>query len=144
MTSYVFDIGEKTRKASRFISHVRSELQRALVEEKTARKLTQQSIAEKISVNRSVVNRQFMGEENLTLRSVAELAWAMGWEPSFFLKKREMAPTNNYECAFRAVVQASSAGSIAIPADSQITLDTDAFNPSKSSANTTSKVLELV
>ena len=87
MISYVFDIGERSRKVSRFISHVRSELQSALVAEKSSRKLTQQSIADKIGVNRSVINRQLMGEENLTLRSVADLAWALGWDIDFSLRK---------------------------------------------------------
>lgn len=87
MTSYVFDIGEKARKASRFIGHVRMELQKALVAEKAARKITQQQIANQIGVNRSVINRQLTGTENLTLRSVAELAWALGWDIDFALKK---------------------------------------------------------
>jgi hypothetical protein len=87
MTSYVFDIGEKDRKASRFIGHVRAELQKALVAEKHERKITQQQIADLIGVNRSVVNRQLMGTENLTLRSVGELAWALGWDAIFELRK---------------------------------------------------------
>lgn len=88
MNSYVFDIGEKDRKASRFIGHVRTELQKALVAEKAERKITQQQIANQIGVNRSVINRQLMGTENLTLRSVAELAWALGWEIDFTLRKQ--------------------------------------------------------
>lgn len=87
MTSYLFDIGGKKRAAARFIGHVRRELQRALVAEKATRKLTQQSIAKLIGVNRSVINRQLMGYENLTLRRVAELAWALGWEIVFELRK---------------------------------------------------------
>jgi hypothetical protein len=86
MTSFVFDIGAKARKAARFIGQVRAELQRALVEEKAARKLTQQQIATMIGVNRSVINRQIMGLENLTLRRVAELAWALNREISFSLR----------------------------------------------------------
>jgi plasmid maintenance system antidote protein VapI len=89
MTSFVFDIGEKSRAVSRFIGHVRSELQRALAAEKAERRLTQQAIARAIGVNRSVINRQLIGYENLTLRSVAELAWALGWNPEFSLKKPE-------------------------------------------------------
>ena len=88
MNLYLYDIGEKARKAARFIGHVRAELQRALVIEKALRKLTQQQIATMIGVNRSVINRQLMGLENLTLRRVAELAWALGWEVVFYLRKR--------------------------------------------------------
>ncbi len=87
MNSYLFDIGERARKASRFVGRVRTELQRALLAEKKTRKLTQQDIAQTLGVNRSVINRQLIGTENLTIRRVAELAWAMGWEIDFKLRK---------------------------------------------------------
>jgi hypothetical protein len=87
MNLYLFDIGERARVVGRFIGQVRSELQRALVIEKAARKLTQQQIANVIGTSRSVINREITGEENLTLRRVAELAWALGWEIVFELRK---------------------------------------------------------
>jgi plasmid maintenance system antidote protein VapI len=96
MTLYVFDIGERARKVSRFIGEVRSELQNALMEEKASRKLTQQNIASLIGVNRSVINRQLIGSENLTLRRVAELAWALGWDIEFRLLKTETARAENH------------------------------------------------
>lgn len=96
MSSYVFDIGEKARKVSRFIGEVRSELQNALSEEKAYRKLTQQDIATLIGVNRSVINRQLIGRENLTLRSVAELAWALGRDIEFRLHKPVDIPGMNH------------------------------------------------
>ena len=98
MTSYVFDIGEKARKVSRFIGTVRSELQYALSKEKAARKkFTQQDIATLLGVNRSVINRQLIGTENMTLRRVAELAWALGWDIEFRLRKNNTVSLgNNY------------------------------------------------
>jgi transcriptional regulator with XRE-family HTH domain len=87
MNLYLYDIGEKARKASRFIGQVRAELQKAFAFEKASRKITQQQVATMIGVNRSVINRQLMGLENLTLRRVAELAWALGWEIVFYLRK---------------------------------------------------------
>lgn len=80
MISYIFDIGERARKVGRFAASVREGLQYALFTEKGRRKLTQQQIASMIGVNRSVINRQVMGTENLTIRRVAELAWAIGWD----------------------------------------------------------------
>jgi hypothetical protein len=80
MNSFVFDIGEKSRTVARVLGDLRSSLQSAFLIEKKARKLTQQEIANTLNVNRSVVNRQLMGLENLTVRSAAELAWAMGWQ----------------------------------------------------------------
>lgn len=105
MTSYTLDIGEQSRVGARFISHVRAEVQCAFLAEKKSRKLTQQQIATTLGVNRSVINRQLSGLENMTLRSVAELLWAMGWEPEFGVVKipassgvndtREQEPTDN-------------------------------------------------
>src|SRR5262249_9729157 len=91
MNLYVYDIGEKARKAARFIGHVRAELQKALIAEKTSRKLTQQEIATMLGSSRAAINRQFMGFENLTIRRVAELAWAMGWDIVFELRKSKPA-----------------------------------------------------
>ena len=97
MTSFVFDIGAKARAAARFIDDVRSELQAALVTEKRERKITQQAIAQAIGTSRSVINRQLMGQENLTLRTVAELAWALGWEPEFKLRKPQATKGENID-----------------------------------------------
>ena len=87
MNSFQFEIDEKSRAGSRFMSLVHDEIQRALVTERETRKVTQQSIAEKLGVNRSVVNRQVRGLENLTARTIAELLWAIGWEPHFEARK---------------------------------------------------------
>lgn len=86
MTSFHFDIGSRARNAGRFIGRVRSELLRALSEKKMARKFSQQSLARKLEVHRSLINRQLSGEANLTLRSLADLAWALDMEITFELK----------------------------------------------------------
>ena len=88
MPLFTFDIGDRARNVSRFIAGVRSELQRAFAHERKTNRLTQQNIAAKLGVHRSVINRQLMGFENMTVRSVADLAWAMGWEPEFRLSKQ--------------------------------------------------------
>jgi len=95
MPSFEFDIGEQARTGSRFIAHVRDEIQRALFSEKSERKITQQQIAEKLGTSRAVINRQIMGLENMTLRRVAEILWAIGWEP-YFGVRRIRAGENQY------------------------------------------------
>ncbi len=89
MPSYEYKIDERSRAGSRFITSVNNELRHALVTEKSERKLTQQAIADKLGVNRSVINRRFMGLENMTARSIGELLWAIGWEPHFEARKIE-------------------------------------------------------
>lgn len=87
MTSFQFDIGSRARNAGRFIGRVRDELLKALSERKKDGKLSQQELATKLEVHRSLINRQLSGESNLTLRSLADLAWAMDMEISFELRK---------------------------------------------------------
>ena len=90
MPSYEYRIDERSRAGSRFITSVNNELRHALVIEKSERKLTQQAIADKLGVNRSVINRRFMGLENMTARSIGELLWAIGWEPHFEARQIEL------------------------------------------------------
>jgi transcriptional regulator with XRE-family HTH domain len=87
VTSFHFDIGGRARNAGRFIGRVRGELLRALSERKSEGGLSQEALARKLDTERALINRQLSGESNLTLRSLADLAWAMDLEISFELKK---------------------------------------------------------
>jgi hypothetical protein len=87
VTSFHFDIGSRARHAGRFIGRVRNELLRALAEKKAKAAFPQQALAEKLGIERSLINRQLAGEANLSLRSLADLAWAMDMEISFELKE---------------------------------------------------------
>jgi transcriptional regulator with XRE-family HTH domain len=87
VTSFHFDIGGRARHAGRFIGRVRGELLRALSERKSERDFSQETLARKLDAERSLINRQLSGESSLTLRSLADLAWAMDLEISFELKK---------------------------------------------------------
>jgi hypothetical protein len=87
MTSHELEIDEQSRVGSMFMARVANEIRRAASIEKAARKVTQQSIADKIGTSRAVVNREMQGLENLTARRTAELLWALGWEPYFEARK---------------------------------------------------------
>jgi transcriptional regulator with XRE-family HTH domain len=78
MTSYQIPLSEKKRRISRSIYRAQKSLAKALAEAKEETGLTQQALAKKLGVDRSVVNRRVTGRANLTLRSMAELAWALG------------------------------------------------------------------
>jgi transcriptional regulator with XRE-family HTH domain len=86
MTFYRFDIDARSRKAGRLIGRIRSELLKALTEEKRAG-LTQQELARRLELGRSALNRQLSGESNLSLRSLADLAWALDREIAFELRR---------------------------------------------------------
>jgi transcriptional regulator with XRE-family HTH domain len=93
--SFELKINPKDRVAGRFIGSVRKALLKAAITEKEHNGITQQSIAEKLGVNRSVINRLLRGDTNLTLRSVAEIAWALGFEPVFELHKIQPSSEKN-------------------------------------------------
>ena len=76
------------------MGRIRNELLRALSEKKTESGICQQALARKLDIERALVNRQLSGEENLSLRSLADLAWAMDMEISFELKSPANAGQN--------------------------------------------------
>ncbi|WP_051177102.1 helix-turn-helix domain-containing protein [Rhizobium mesoamericanum] len=84
-------IDAKGRSAGRFVRRVQKELQGALVRSG----LKQQQVAERLGVDRSIVNRRVTGQANLTLRSIADLAWAMDQEIVFALKPKKVDVSAN-------------------------------------------------
>lgn len=95
MPSFQISITPKRRAAGRFVEGVRRALNKALAEEHAANGLSQAELARRVGVNRSVVNRQLKGHENLTLSSVGELAWAMGRTICLTLEKPAPAQGNH-------------------------------------------------
>jgi len=83
MTLFELEIDEKSQAGSAFMARVVNEIRRAIVTEKKCRKITQQGIAEAVGTSRAVINRQVQGMENLSARRIAEILWAVGWEPHF-------------------------------------------------------------
>jgi transcriptional regulator with XRE-family HTH domain len=74
--------------AGRFIGRVRRELLKAITEEKRGG-LTQQELARRLETRRSDINRQLSGEAEITLRSLADLAWALDREVTVELRRAE-------------------------------------------------------
>jgi hypothetical protein len=99
----ILEIDEKSDVGMTYMARVASEIRRAALEEKAARKITQQAIADKVGTSRAVINREMSGLENLTARRTAEILWALGWEPYFEARKirneagRNDAPTSEPE-----------------------------------------------
>jgi transcriptional regulator with XRE-family HTH domain len=94
MMFFRFDIDARSRIAGRFIGQVRRELLRAITEEKRAG-LTQQELADRLESQRSNINRQLSGETEITLRSLAELAWALDREIAFELRRPDNVDGQN-------------------------------------------------
>jgi transcriptional regulator with XRE-family HTH domain len=94
MTFFRFDIGARSRTAGRLMGRIRRELLRAVTEEKQAG-LTQQELARRLESGRSNINRQLSGEAEITLRSLADLAWALDREITFELRRPDEAAGQN-------------------------------------------------
>ena len=94
MTFFRFEINARSRTAGRFMGRVRRELLRAVTEEKRAG-LTQQELARRLQSRRSNINRQLSGEAEITLRSLADLAWALDREITFELRRPDDAAGQN-------------------------------------------------
>jgi transcriptional regulator with XRE-family HTH domain len=94
MTFFRFDINARSRTAGRFVGRVRRELLRAVTEQKQAG-LTQQELARRLESGRSNINRQLSGEAEITLRSLADLAWALDREITFELRRPDDAAGQN-------------------------------------------------
>jgi transcriptional regulator with XRE-family HTH domain len=94
MTFFRFDIGARSRTAGRLMGRIRRELLRAVTEEKQAG-LTQQELARRLESGRSNINRQLSGEAEITLRSLADLAWALDREITFELRRPDQAAGQN-------------------------------------------------
>lgn len=99
--SFTLRLSPRKRASGRFIGRVRDELIKAFLEAKAERGLTQRQLADDLGVDRARVSRALKGEENLTLRSVAEFASALDREIVFSLTKRSVAPGQNIRPVIR-------------------------------------------
>jgi transcriptional regulator with XRE-family HTH domain len=94
MTFFRFEIDARSRTAGRLIGRVRRELLKAITEEKRAG-LTQQELAQRLESERSDINRQLSGEVEITLRSLADLAWALDREITIELRPADSVAGQN-------------------------------------------------
>ena len=94
MPSFRITISPSRRAAARHVSDVRRKLLRALAEEK-ANGVTQSEIARRLDVHRSVINREFRGQRDISVGRIGELAWAMGRRATFDLLRIETPEGSN-------------------------------------------------
>jgi hypothetical protein len=80
MTSFQMPLAEKDRKIGRTIHKAQKAIAQAVIAAKEESGITQGALAKKLGVNRSVINRRVTGQTNLTLHSMAELAWALDYD----------------------------------------------------------------
>ncbi len=96
MSSYRIRIDPRRKAFTRLISAIHRELAAALEGEGRARNLTQSDLANTLGVNKSAISRRLSGTSNLTLKSISDLAWALGHDVDFRLvsRRQKMAGAN--------------------------------------------------
>ncbi|WP_192215322.1 helix-turn-helix transcriptional regulator [Methylobacterium bullatum] len=76
--SFHFETDEKSFAGSSLIMQAIREMQSAFLREKKTTGLTQQALANRLGIkNRSTVNKWLLGRENISLRTIGEVAWAL-------------------------------------------------------------------
>jgi DNA-binding phage protein len=97
MTSFSFGPeNRKDRIAARFIAQVHAVLARAAVEARKERGVTQAGVARELGVDRATISRLLAGGGNPTVRTIGELAGALGYRPELVLHKMQPAAGGNH------------------------------------------------
>lgn len=96
--SFPSKITPREKRVARVIRETRNKLLHVFESEKEQHRFTQAQLARELGVDRSVVNRRLTGQENLTLRSLAELADVLNHQLCVeFVSCAEMLPPTTNE-----------------------------------------------
>jgi ribosome-binding protein aMBF1 (putative translation factor) len=93
-----FSIKSNPRRRSyvRLVGEIQRALNGALQEENQARGLTRKMIADLLGKNKSVITRKFAGSSNMTLETLADLAYALDRPVKVSLPSRHSPASSNY------------------------------------------------
>ena len=92
--SYKFKISPKRKLYAALIGDVHQELYDAFARRAKKDGLTKSALAEKLEINKSLVTRKLNRTSNLSIRSLAELAWALDYLPKFSMTALEDINSN--------------------------------------------------
>ena len=88
MTSVKPKVDKRRRTYSRLLGEIHHALNQALSEENKSRKLNKTQIAKILDLDRSTISKRFDGRHNLTLETLADLAFALDRPVKVSLPKR--------------------------------------------------------
>ncbi|MEM7006046.1 MAG: hypothetical protein AAF498_09200 [Pseudomonadota bacterium] len=97
------------------VGSIESQLREAYARKHELEGETQSSLAEKLGVNRSVVNRRLRGHANMTIESVADMVWALGHcidvdivDPTLSdTNRKQVIPTPSYKVLNAEIAKSS-------------------------------------
>jgi transcriptional regulator with XRE-family HTH domain len=101
-------VAPRRRAFARLIGEIRHSLNQALTEEQKTRGLTRTEIAHILGVNKSIVSRKLNGTSNMTLETLADLAYALNRPVKVDLPSRALPPGSNQYVAPPPVAAAST------------------------------------
>lgn len=78
---FSLEISAKDRATSRFMLRALTALAHAAVDRLQSLGMTQQDLADQLGLDKSRISRLLHGAGNPTLRTIGELAWALGLRP---------------------------------------------------------------
>lgn len=90
--SFQIAIRPNRRAAARYVGKVRRALQKAFADNPD---ITRKAVADEIGVDKSVITRQLNGHADMSLGRVGEIAYALGYEADFSLKRRQVSAGDN-------------------------------------------------
>ena len=96
MKTRSFRIDKRRRSYLRLISEIKHALAQALTEEHAERGLTMAEMARVLEVDRSHISRKLSGETNMTLETLADLAYALDRPVKVSLPSRHCGHASNY------------------------------------------------
>jgi len=94
--SFSLNTTPRRRSYVRLIGEIQRALNSALEEENAKRGLTRTMIADILGKNKSVITRKFAGSGNMTLETLADLAYALNRPVKVSLPSRDTAPMSNH------------------------------------------------
>lgn len=109
MTSCDTSVSARRRTYVRMLGEIRHALLTALAEESAARGLTRTGMARELGRDKSFVTRKLAGTSNMTLETLADLAFALNRPVKVSLPERSGSPDSNSSVVPAADVQPDGA-----------------------------------
>jgi hypothetical protein len=93
--SFSLNVSPRRKAYVRLIGDIQRALNLALAEEHSKRGLTRKMIADLLGKNKSVITRKFSGSGNMTLETLADLAYALDRPVKVGFPARPLTPGSN-------------------------------------------------
>jgi Helix-turn-helix len=78
LRSFRTKVSQRRATYLRLVGQIEGQLREAYHRRFREKKITQSSLADKLGVGRSVVNRRLSGQRNMTIETIADMVWGLG------------------------------------------------------------------